>query len=170
MNACSNARLSSLADDPWLDPYRDVIRRRQDRVAKRERGLTRGKTALADFASGHEHYGLHRAADGWVLREWAPNAQGVFNAVGCEHEGCGLVHLRGDENLGPGRIPIIRLRAEPLDEFDLFGVEVECCKWNAFAAKDACNDLSVAPETGNNDMLLLLRKFIELRRWPMPQL
>ncbi|OPY11257.1 MAG: 1,4-alpha-glucan branching enzyme GlgB [Syntrophus sp. PtaB.Bin001] len=29
---------------------------------------------LADFASGHEYFGLHRKDNEWVFREWAPNA------------------------------------------------------------------------------------------------
>ena len=33
---------------------------------------------LADFASGHEYFGLHRHPDEWILREWAPNAGAVF--------------------------------------------------------------------------------------------
>ena len=77
MNACSNALLSNLSDDPWLDPYRDVIRRRRDYAKECERRLTRGETTLADFSSGHEHYGLHRCDGGWVFREWAPNATAI---------------------------------------------------------------------------------------------
>ncbi len=32
---------------------------------------------LSDFAGGHEYFGLHRKNDGWVFREWAPNATAV---------------------------------------------------------------------------------------------
>jgi 1,4-alpha-glucan branching enzyme len=42
-----------------------------------ERRLTQGKTSLADFASGHEYFGLHRRGRGWVFREWAPNARTI---------------------------------------------------------------------------------------------
>jgi len=31
--------------------------------------------SLADFASGHEYFGLHFRDNEWVLREWAPNAR-----------------------------------------------------------------------------------------------
>jgi 1,4-alpha-glucan branching enzyme len=76
--------LSRLADDPWLEPYRDALRLRSARAAERERRLA-GGGSLADFASGHAYYGLQRDADGWVLREWAPYADAV--ALVGEHTG-----------------------------------------------------------------------------------
>ncbi|MEE4605817.1 MAG: alpha-amylase family glycosyl hydrolase, partial [Desulfobacteraceae bacterium] len=33
---------------------------------------------LADFASGHEYFGLHHRNNQWVFREWAPNAENIF--------------------------------------------------------------------------------------------
>ncbi|MDD5482854.1 MAG: alpha amylase C-terminal domain-containing protein [Kiritimatiellae bacterium] len=39
--------------------------------------LTGGKMALADFASGHEYFGLHFNGNEWILREWAPNADKI---------------------------------------------------------------------------------------------
>ena len=33
---------------------------------------------LADFASGHEYFGLHFQDNEWVFREWAPNADRIF--------------------------------------------------------------------------------------------
>jgi 1,4-alpha-glucan branching enzyme len=76
MNACSIVPLSKLADDPWLDPYRGVLRARSARAAAGERRLA-GAGTLADFAAGHAYYGLHRDADGWVFRDWAPNADAI---------------------------------------------------------------------------------------------
>jgi len=43
-----------------------------------ETKLTKGRMSLADFAAGHEHYGLHRRGGGWVFREWAPNATAIL--------------------------------------------------------------------------------------------
>ena len=63
--------------DPWLAPYREALARRRERIDAMERRLTGGCGSLADFASGHEYYGLHRTAEGWVLREWAPNAVAI---------------------------------------------------------------------------------------------
>jgi len=77
MNACSTDRLSTLTDDPYLEPYLDRIRARQDRTEAMEKRLTGGKISLSDFSSGHEYFGLHRREDGWFFAEWAPNAQRV---------------------------------------------------------------------------------------------
>ncbi len=64
--------------DPLLQPYAGVIRRRIAGIDAAERRLTGGRVSLADFASGHEYFGLHRRGRAWVLREWAPNATGLF--------------------------------------------------------------------------------------------
>ena len=34
--------------------------------------------SLSDFANGHEYFGFHRTADGWVYREWAPAAEEIW--------------------------------------------------------------------------------------------
>ena len=39
--------------------------------------LTQGGS-LSDFANAHEYYGFHHTDDGWVYREWAPAADGVY--------------------------------------------------------------------------------------------
>ncbi len=70
-------RRASLSEDIWLEPYRAALQRRVEAVRRQERRLTGGTRPLADIASGHEHFGLHREGDGWVFREWAPNAEAV---------------------------------------------------------------------------------------------
>ena len=70
-----------LLDDPWLAPYADGIERRAQRAqetAKRLTGTSDNPQALASFASAHEYYGLHRTKDGWIFREWAPNATQIW--------------------------------------------------------------------------------------------
>ena len=76
MEARSN-RPAPLACDPWLEPYRKAIARRRQRRQARLLQLTGGRQSLADFAAGHTFFGLHRTADGWVMREWAPNAERI---------------------------------------------------------------------------------------------
>ncbi len=72
-------KLARLIDDPWLDPYRGAISARAKRVAEKERELTKdGAVSLADFAAGHEYFGLKRGSDEWIFREWAPNATAIF--------------------------------------------------------------------------------------------
>lgn len=64
--------------DPLLRPYENILRRRLERIRDTENRLTQGKMNLADFAAGHEYYGLHFRDGQWILREWAPNATAVF--------------------------------------------------------------------------------------------
>ncbi len=63
--------------DPYLKPHSDLIRHRILLVDETESRLTQGKTDLADFASGHEYFGMHCIDDHWVFREWAPNALSI---------------------------------------------------------------------------------------------
>jgi 1,4-alpha-glucan branching enzyme len=67
-----------VAQDPFLKPYQSILRRRLLKIDQTEKRLTEDGVSLEDFASGHEFYGLHRAGDGWVFREWAPNATAVY--------------------------------------------------------------------------------------------
>ena len=34
--------------------------------------------SLSDFATGYLFYGLHKVKDGWIFREWAPNATAIY--------------------------------------------------------------------------------------------
>ena len=63
--------------DPFLAPHTYVLLRRVDRVREMEERLTEGRKSLAEFASGHEYFGLHFRDGSWVLREWAPNAESI---------------------------------------------------------------------------------------------
>jgi 1,4-alpha-glucan branching enzyme len=64
--------------DPYLTPYEKIIQRRLAKIHETENRLTKGKMSLADFAAGHEYFGLHFSNGQWVFREWAPNASRVF--------------------------------------------------------------------------------------------
>ena len=63
--------------DPLLAPYDLVLLRRVRQVEAMKQRLTEGRLDLAEFASGHEYFGLHLRDGHWVLREWAPNAQSI---------------------------------------------------------------------------------------------
>ena len=67
-----------LLDDAWLKPYEQAIRGRAARAQARVCELTGGKMSLADWASAHEYYGLHKTPRGWVFREWAPHATSMW--------------------------------------------------------------------------------------------
>ena len=69
---------SHLLDDPYLSPHANEVKTRAALADARARALTGGRTSLAEWASAHEYYGLHRVRGGWIFREWAPNATGVW--------------------------------------------------------------------------------------------
>ena len=71
--------LELIKNDPYLEPYETAIRGRYEFALATEKRLTRqGKSTLSDFASGYLYFGLHRTQDGWVFREWAPNATALY--------------------------------------------------------------------------------------------
>lgn len=64
-------------NDSYLESYSGIISDRMIVANKKEQELTNGKS-LADFASGYLYFGLHRTNEGWVIREWAPNATHIY--------------------------------------------------------------------------------------------
>ena len=71
--------LKLIKNDPWLKPYRLPIEGRYKYAIHKEKILTNdGAISLSDFSSGHHYFGLHKLAEGWVFREWAPNAKEIF--------------------------------------------------------------------------------------------
>ncbi|HMR73141.1 MAG TPA: hypothetical protein PKD68_03985, partial [Candidatus Saccharibacteria bacterium] len=69
-------------NDPWLAPHEPDLKRRVQFVADQRKRLL-GQTSLEDFALGHEYFGLHRTNDGWIIREWAPNATDIYLISEC---------------------------------------------------------------------------------------
>ncbi len=67
-----------LSRDPYLIPYKKTIQRRLLKTMETESRLTQGKRSLADFAAGHEYFGLHFLNGEWAFREWAPNATRIY--------------------------------------------------------------------------------------------
>jgi 1,4-alpha-glucan branching enzyme len=73
------ASLRLIKNDSWLEPYRQAIEGRYNYFLHKEKELTQGgKISLSDFASGYLYFGLHPDKDGWVFREWAPNADRIY--------------------------------------------------------------------------------------------
>lgn len=78
----TNMSIKTVADqDPWLEPYRSKLEAQQAYILQARRRLLSGKS-LEGFALGHLYFGLHRTEDGWVLREWAPNATALYLLLG----------------------------------------------------------------------------------------
>ena len=67
-----------LLDDEWLRPYENAIRGRSARAFEKADELAGRGGSLADWASAHEYYGLHKRGGKWIFREWAPNATSMW--------------------------------------------------------------------------------------------
>ncbi|MEZ6036675.1 MAG: alpha amylase C-terminal domain-containing protein [Planctomycetota bacterium] len=65
-----------LARDPLLTRHQEVLRQRM-RYLDAQRQKVCGERSLLAVADWHQRFGLHRDADGWLLREWLPNATAV---------------------------------------------------------------------------------------------
>lgn len=70
--------LAIIKSDPWLEPFAPAISGRYEYFESVEKKLITENQTLSDFASGYLYFGLHRLSDGWVFREWAPNAIAIF--------------------------------------------------------------------------------------------
>jgi 1,4-alpha-glucan branching enzyme len=70
--------LPIVKSDPYLEPYAQAIYGRYDYFLQVEKKLLSDSRNLADFATGYLYFGLHRLTEGWVFREWAPNATAIF--------------------------------------------------------------------------------------------
>ena len=112
-----------VAHDSWLEPHEEAIRGRHDHAMWKLNQLTEdGKKTLADFASGHLYFGLHKTADGWMFREWAPNATriyliGDFNGWK-EDESFGCKRIKGTDNWE------LKLAADKLKHGDLYKLKI----------------------------------------------
>lgn len=72
-------KLKLIKNDPWLDPYAQIIEARHNAAILKKNALTAATGgSLSDFANAHKYFGLHRDARGWVFREWAPNATAIY--------------------------------------------------------------------------------------------
>ncbi len=66
-----------VTNDQWLQPFESIITKRINQAMKREKMLV-GEESLSDFSNGYLFFGLHRTENGWVFREWAPNATQIY--------------------------------------------------------------------------------------------
>ncbi len=74
-----NNTLNLIKRDPWLEPYKQAIEGRYEHVLNKESALAGNENnSLSDFATGYLYFGLHRTNDGWIFREWAPNATQIY--------------------------------------------------------------------------------------------
>jgi 1,4-alpha-glucan branching enzyme len=66
--------------DPWLEPQAGAIRQRMIRFDDALEKIRAGSGSLSAFASSHKHTGIHFSSlnNEWIVREWAPEARGVW--------------------------------------------------------------------------------------------
>ncbi|MDR1678464.1 MAG: alpha amylase C-terminal domain-containing protein [Prevotellaceae bacterium] len=70
--------LPIIVNDSYLQAYEPAIVGRYKYFLEKEKQLTGANKNLAEFASGHLYFGLHRTTHGWVFREYAPNATEIY--------------------------------------------------------------------------------------------
>ncbi len=66
-----------IQSDSWLAPFEKTIRKRMENLREKMNKIASG-WFLKDFATGHLYFGLHKTDNGWVFREWAPNATEIY--------------------------------------------------------------------------------------------
>lgn len=74
--------LGLIAGDPWLEPYRERLRFRQEHFLRRLSELGGPEGLLGQASQGHHYFGftrgVHEGKAGVWYREWAPAAQQLF--------------------------------------------------------------------------------------------
>lgn len=70
--------LKLIEEDKLLRPFAGIIEKRHRQVLAMEREFTYRTTRLSDSCNSYLYYGLHRTNEGWVFREWAPNATAIY--------------------------------------------------------------------------------------------
>ena len=63
--------------DPWLEPWKGAIEARHQHILDWRKKIA-GEGSLDKAVNNHLYYGLHKDDEGWVLREWAPNATKIY--------------------------------------------------------------------------------------------
>ncbi len=72
-------RWNITVNDPLLEPFLPVIRRRHEKSVLKELEFSGRKRMLSDCFNNHLYFGLHCTEDGgWIFREWAPNATAIY--------------------------------------------------------------------------------------------
>ena len=64
-------------NDPYLKEFEKFFTGRFQRFKKKIAQLDKNGD-INNFANGHNFFGCHKTTDGWIFREWAPNATEIF--------------------------------------------------------------------------------------------
>lgn len=69
--------LQILKIDPWLEPHRYDLEMRMNRYKSVKDAILGELKSFKDFANGHHYFGIHKHSNGWIYREWAPEAESL---------------------------------------------------------------------------------------------
>jgi len=111
-----------LSSDPYLKPYEKIIARRLAKIDHVKARLTGLKNSLADFAAGHEFFGLHFRDNQWLFREWAPNAHQIY-LIG-DMTGWQEIDAYALQRIEDNGVWEIRLPADKLKHLDLYRLRI----------------------------------------------
>lgn len=67
--------LEIMKQDPQLSAHEEHFKYRLSQYRRTKASIEENQKSLADFALGHETFGIHREGNTTVYREWAPGAQ-----------------------------------------------------------------------------------------------
>ena len=84
--------------DPSLQPFENDLQLRMDNYEQTKKALLKPGQKLTDFANAHLYFGIHQTEDGWVYREWAPEADAMYftgDFNGWDRRGCPMTKLNG---------------------------------------------------------------------------
>ena len=71
--------LKLVQNDPWLSPYKDVVKHRVEKTKNKKDELLHNRhKSLSDFANGHLSFGCFYDNNSFIFRDWLPNAKKVF--------------------------------------------------------------------------------------------
>src|SRR5665647_55621 len=77
-NQKKNKQIKLLEIDPYLKPFESDIQLRMESYTSCKEKLLSNHQSFESFASGDLFYGFHLIQDGWVYREWAPEADALY--------------------------------------------------------------------------------------------
>jgi len=135
--------------DANLAPYQTDLDLRMENYNRKKNELLLPWQTLSDFANGHAFYGFHKAEDGWIYREWAPAADGMYltgDFCGWDRYACPMekkdggvfeVFLPGTDALRHGQqvMAIVCKDGQELDRIPLYAKRVVqhpvTREWNA---------------------------------------
>ena len=55
--------------DPYLKPFKQVLRRRSELLEAKSRFIQGAHDSLYSAVNNHLYYGVHKVANGWICRE-----------------------------------------------------------------------------------------------------